>query len=498
VTASNGLHVVVVGGSVAGLASALALATSGHRVTVLEWDSAEPPADPADAFAGWDRRGSPQTRHSHAFLARLHELLLERAPDLLEALFAAGADRLRFSDMARSLIPDAVLLPEDDQITLIACRRITFEWVLRRHVEALPGVTIATGARVRGLLAHGGRPLRVRGVRVARGRDEIGESLEADLVVDASGRRTRVATWLAELGGPPLRSESEPCGIFYSSRFYALRDGAQMPGREGPMAADLGFLKYGIFAGDGRTFSLTLAASPDDAPLRALFRRPAFERAARSLPPIQPWLDPAVATPISDVMPMANLHNARRFLVEAGEPVALGLACVGDAQLHTNPIVGRGCSLAFVNAFAIADALRDHPNDLRAFALDLEAKVERELVPWFEAGRSQDRDAIEVAELLRRGEDPWAVNRPDGSVDPRAMMRAMVRDGFVPAIREDIGVLRAFMRIFNLLDPPADLMKDASVTARVLQAFQRRDERPAPDAPTREALVAELAALESP
>jgi 2-polyprenyl-6-methoxyphenol hydroxylase-like FAD-dependent oxidoreductase len=490
----EGADVLVIGGSIAGLATALALAQHGRRVTLLEQDPAEPPASAALAFEQWDRRGSAQTRQSHAFLARLHNLLRDRAPELLAALFAAGAEPLRFRDMAEKLIPAAALVPEDDQITLIACRRTTFEWVLRRHVAAQPGVTIASGLRVRGLLADpvADGPPRIRGVRAARGRKQAGEPLAAELVIDASGRRTQVGRWLAELGAPPLRQESEPCGIFYSSRFYALREGAEMPASQGPMAADLGFLKYGIFPGDAHTFSLTLAASPDDPPLRALFRTPAFERAAACLESIQPWLDRELARPISDVVPMANLHNTRRFLVEAGEPVALGLACVGDAHLHSNPIVGRGCSLAFVNAFALADALRDHPNDLRAFALALDDRVEREIVPWFEAGRTQDRDAIEVARMLRCGEDPWAVNRPDGSVDPRAMMRAMLRDGFGPAMREDVGVLRAFMRIFNLLDAPADLMKDPQVLARVMTSFQRRHERTPPPQPTRDELLERL------
>lgn len=489
---SDSLHVVVVGGSVAGLATALALAQGGQRVTVLERDGGEVPASPAEAFESWDRRGSAQTRQSHAFLARLHNLLRDRAPELLADLFAHGAERLRFRDMAEKLIPSAVFVPEDDDMTLIACRRITFEWVLRRFVEALPGVSIEGGVQVEGLLADppgGGAPARVRGVRVVRGRNGASEQLPADLVVDASGRRTKVGAWLAEIGAPELRRESEPCGIFYSSRFYALCGSAEMPGIDGPMAADLGFLKYGIFPGDARTFSLTLAASPEDPPLRALFRREAFERVAASLPPVSPWVDPAVARPISDVLPMTQLDNTRRFLVADGEPLALGLACVGDAHLHTNPIVGRGCTLAFVNAFALADALHDHPVDLRDFALDLAARVEREIVPWYEAGRAQDRDSIVASELLRRGEDPYAMNRPDGTVDPRAMLRAMLRDGFMPALREDIGVLRAFMRIFNLLEAPEDLMKDPRIMTQVMAAFGRRHERAPLEQPSRADLL---------
>jgi 2-polyprenyl-6-methoxyphenol hydroxylase-like FAD-dependent oxidoreductase len=483
--------VVVVGGSIAGFATALGLAQSGFRVSVLERDASPLPESPAEAFDHWERRGSPQTRHSHAFLARLHNLLRDRAPALLDRIFSAGAAPLRFRDIARQAIPDAEILPEDDDVTLIACRRLTFEWALRRYVEALPGVSVRSGCTASGLL----RREDGEGVPEACGvRLQDGETLAADLVVDASGRRTRIGAWLEEIGARPLRVESETCGIFYSSRFYRLRDGGEMPVLDGPMGADLGFMKYGIFPGDARTFSITLAANPEDAPFRALFRQPAFEALAASLPTTAAWVHPDTATPISGVVSMADLKNTRRFPVEDGEPVATGFACVGDALIHTNPIVGRGCSLAFVNAYCLADALSDHPDDLRAFAQDLDARVEAEIVPWYEAVRAQDRDAMLVSAAIREGRDPFAPNRDDGSVDPLGYMRSVLRDGFVPALREDIGVLRAFMRIFNLLDAPADLMKDPAVLGRVLAAYQRRHERETAHGPSRDDVLETLAA----
>ncbi len=57
-----GARVVVIGGSVAGLATGLILAGHGAEVVVVERDA---PAEPA---ATW-RRGVPQARHSHACLA---------------------------------------------------------------------------------------------------------------------------------------------------------------------------------------------------------------------------------------------------------------------------------------------------------------------------------------------------------------------------------------------------------------------------------------------
>ena len=62
------MEVAVVGGGVAGLGAALALARRGHTVTVFERDDTPMPQSADEAF-DWDRRGAPQVRHSHAFLA---------------------------------------------------------------------------------------------------------------------------------------------------------------------------------------------------------------------------------------------------------------------------------------------------------------------------------------------------------------------------------------------------------------------------------------------
>jgi 2-polyprenyl-6-methoxyphenol hydroxylase-like FAD-dependent oxidoreductase len=244
------------------------------------------------------------------------------------------------------------------------------------------------------------------------------------------------------------------------------------------MAADLGYLKYGIFPGDAGIFSITLCASPHDDDLRRILRTRHFEAAAAALPALGTWLDPGTSEPISDVHAMANLENTRRWFVRDGKPMALGVFPVGDALIHTNPLNGRGCTLAWMNAELVAQALEAHPTDAMGFALGLDAAIEREIVPWYRATLAQDRDAIRVASAQRRGLDPYAFQRQDGSVDPRAYMRSLVRDGLLPALREDLVLLRAFTRVFNLLEAPTDLLKDPDVLQRVIAAFERRGERP--------------------
>jgi flavin-dependent dehydrogenase len=209
-----------------------------------------------------------------------------------------------------------------------------------------------------------------------------------------------------------------------------------------------------------------------------VLRTRGFEIAVSALPLTRAWVDPKVSEPISDVHGMANLRNTRRWLVSDGEPLALGVVAIGDALIHTNPLTGRGCSLAWVSAFLLADALRKEPEDARAFALVLDSAIEREVVPWWRAQVQQDRDALEVEALQRRGEDPYKVEREDGSQDPKAFMRSLLREGLGHAMREDLTVLRAFMRVFNLLDSPEDLMRRPELMQAVLRAWNDRHNRP--------------------
>jgi hypothetical protein len=134
-------------------------------------------------------------------------------------------------------MPDAVFEPGDADMTLLAVRRITFEWVLRRHVLDSGRVAFRDGDEVTGLAAERdpvtGLP-RVFGVYLLTPAGDR-ELLRADLVVDASGRRSRLPDWLEAIGAKRPAEESELCGIFYSSA-SPPGDGVEPPVMEGEWA----------------------------------------------------------------------------------------------------------------------------------------------------------------------------------------------------------------------------------------------------------------------
>ncbi len=452
----------------AGLGAALSLSRDGHAVTVVDRDATEVPPDPDAAF-DWDRRGAPQVRHSHAFLARLRLLLAEHHPDVLQGLLDAGATEIRFGAALPPTLQGYEPHPDDHELTMLGCRRTTFEWVLRRTVQTEGRVRFLSGVAVEGLLADPGTPPVVRGVRLVGG-----GTLTADLVVVAGGRRSTLPDWLDAIGAAPVHEEVDDAGVVYLSRFYRLADGAELPDRTGPAGGDIGYLKYGSFVGDRRTFSLTFAVPTEDDHLRRVLDDPAtFDAVCAQLPPMAPYVD-GRGIPISEVHKMGGLVNRWREYVPGGEPVVLGLHPIGDTRLCTNPLYGRGCSTGFWHGLLLRDVLRAHPGDLRDQAVALAAATESNLVPWYRSSVVQDAEARRVATALLNGEDP-----DRDTSDPRTFIRGVLRDGLLPALRLDAVVLRAFLRQLNLLTSPDALTTDPDVQARVLAVWQARDQRPA-------------------
>jgi len=458
------VNIAVVGAGLAGLGAALVLSRRGHQVVLVESDAAPVPPSADEMWAAWHRPGVAQARHFHAFPGRVRKVLREHSPDVLADVLAQGAGEL--IDRA----PDGSVEPGDEDFVLLLCRRPVFEGVLRLAVEAEPGVRVVQGQAATGLVvgasANPNVPL-VRGVRLAGG----GE-VQADAVVDASGRRSKALAWLAAVGARSPQEESSPTGVVYFGRHFAVRAGAGDAAVVGPSPArvGLGYLNCTLWPTDNHTFIVSFGAPASDSELRALHHEPAFMAAARSLPAFAPWLDSACAEPIGRVEAMGQLRNTwRRFIVD-GAPVALGLHVVGDALCHTNPSHAKGASLGFVHAVALADAIDAAPHDPLQRGLLLDRVMCGETRQTFEFSVAADRASVRTW----RGEAPTTEEA-----------HGFIKTVIAPAAKVDPVVFRAYQRHFHVLSPANELLGDAEVVERARRvASAQQGNGMVPQAPT--------------
>ncbi|HEY5881018.1 MAG TPA: hypothetical protein VIU11_19045, partial [Nakamurella sp.] len=201
-------QVAIIGASLAGLFAAAACAAVGDQVVLLDRDDLDD-----DTLA---RPGVPQGRQPHVYLLRgldVAELLL---PGLGAELRGRGA--VEFDSGRLAWLGEEGWMPVRSSGRIgLSMSRPLFEQTVRRRVVRLPGVQLRSGQSVTGL-----RRVQ-RSVHPWRVLTPIGD-IEADVVIDASGRNSRLPAWLTALGvvaGPAeIRSEEVDARIGYAVREF--------------------------------------------------------------------------------------------------------------------------------------------------------------------------------------------------------------------------------------------------------------------------------------
>lgn len=473
------MKIAVIGGSAAGLVSSILLARAGHEVVVFERESLEPAPDVAGAADAAFRGTAPQIVQPHVFFPQCRLLLQELLPDVYRSLLEAGVVEDPLPTQFPPTLPDRSAWPGDDRFTILVSRRSTVDWVLLRTAAAQPGVTLRGGDRVTELLATPGDPPRVTGVRT-----RLGE-WAADLVIDATGRRSPVDSWLAGIDAAPSGMTWAECGLAYYARHYRPRPGSELPGPVTTrFVAALEQFFVGIWGGDNDTMQIALVPLAEDRRFRSARAPEVFTAAVRTVPFFAQWLD--AMDPFTEVFPMGGLHNTLRRLVVDGRPVALGLVGVGDSVCTTNPTYGRGFGMLLRNVTDLVETLPNYSDDPLALALALDRSVGANIEPWYADQALNDAEFAAVMRHTALGHAAPPTTPPDPNRLTLAELRA--------AAPNDPLAFRAFFTIMGSLGHPDDTYRDPAIIARVREVLAAGHTAPRMAQPTAAELETALAA----
>lgn len=332
------MRTIVVGAGPAGLYSAIALARRGREVLVVDRD----PGPPERGW--WRRRGVMQFHQAHTFRRQVIDALAAELPDVLDALIAAGAETA--TDNRGGAVG-------------LLCRRMAFDralWasaVAHRNLAYYPGNVDAVQVGRTGKVA----------VRVGTA------TLEADLVLDASGRDSRFTRSIR----PPARGEA--CGAAYVSRQYQLHRRATPPPMSTPFGTVLSLNGYWALAylHDNGAFSVTIVHDGTEPRLLQLRHPETFEAAVREIPALSDWIEPSRSRALTGVMPGSRLYNGYRGQCDDMGRVPLpGLISLGDAVCTTTPLAGRGVALALMQARELMSILDHSCDDIRCATVEFD------------------------------------------------------------------------------------------------------------------------------
>ena len=205
-----GKRAVVIGASMGGLLAARALADHYDEVTIIERDALPEDDEP--------RKGVPQGRHTHGLLARGREVLEQLFPNFTGEMVAKGALSGDTVDAILWFNHGVYLCNTPSKLVGLAISRPMLENNVRRRLLQHANVRLHERCDV---LEPVGAQRRVTGVRVqSRVGSKVAQTINADLVIDASGRGSRSPAWLSALGYQAPREEQIKINVGYTTRQY--------------------------------------------------------------------------------------------------------------------------------------------------------------------------------------------------------------------------------------------------------------------------------------
>lgn len=437
-----GEHVVVLGGGIAGLLAAHVLSDTFDRVTLVERDrySELPTA----------RVGAPQSQHVHLLLARGAECLEEIFPGFGQELLAHGAAVVNFTEDVVALMPFGWLPRFHSNIKIYGCSRVLIEWLIRRRVFQSNRLHILDGYQVTKLeLAPDGKGICGVCVRPAGSEGTaVSESIQADLVVDATGRGSRAPTWLKALGFGEVQEKKVDPFITYATQQFSPPKGKSYDWKL--LSADPISPSHRrgatIFPVEGGIWMVLLVGMNRAEPPK---NSEEFIELCKEV------ATPLIYEVLRDAKPLSPVHVFRNTANRLRQYEKMrrwpqGFIVLGDAVCSINPLYGQGMTVCALGAQVLRRELTRLQDSGSSDLAYLAMRFQKELadmyeMPWILA-TSEDKRWPETDAAGEKGKSRFT---------EQIMSKYM--NALMAHISGDLLIAKSFFEVIHLLRSPSAL-----------------------------------------
>jgi 2-polyprenyl-6-methoxyphenol hydroxylase-like FAD-dependent oxidoreductase len=398
------------------------------RVTIMERD---PVHDEPES-----RKGQPQTRHLHGVLEPARRFIRTYMPGVDQQLIEGGATVGDFGEMTRWYHFGNYRLHCHAGLDAMSLSRPFLEWHVRRYVTSLPNITLLGETSAEELLTDASRSC-ITGVKVSRrNADPATQSIEADLVVDASGRGSATSKWLVQLGYDAPKEEEVKIRFGYATRTYrreahhvqqAIMIAPTPPqGRRGAY----------LFPIEKDRWIVTAGGYGDHPPADEA----GFIEFLRRLPAPDVFDVISQAQPLSDIVTY-KFPTSRRLRYDHLRRFPDRYFVLGDAVASFNPIYGQGMSSAALQVEVLNEMLKQPGTN----------------ESWREFFRRTAK-VIDLPWQLAVGED-FRYPDTEGNRPPGTNLINQYVAWVHHATHRDPVVYRQFIKVIHLIASPMSLMQ---------------------------------------
>lgn len=411
---------VVIGSGIGGLAAGAALQEICNEVIIYEKDQI--PLEPTT------RKGVPQDEQLHNLLTRAQEHLEELMPGFCESLRQQGAGDANVS-LETHVYELGIQMPERDLgLRLMSSWRPKIEYAARELLAGADNVSLRGLSRANGLITDSDNT--VRGLIIE---DEQGSrTLDASLVIDASGTGSKAHKWFKELDTEEPQVNELQVGQWYVSmlldRPTDYTDDKSFwltfpnpPNTRGGLISPLGNDQWYI----------SLSGRRLDSPPRT------YEEMIEYASSLE---EPTIAELIKSSSPCSapNLFRKtkaswRRYDLLSNPPS--GFMPLGDSIASLNPLFGQGMSVAAWQAAELKEVI----------------------------GTVQGEDDIREATMLYLSRAAlacsaaWSLGDMVNGISPNEKLDGRYWDSLAEAVKHDSDLHRKYVGVWHLIEPVSTL-----------------------------------------